>query len=165
MKCQASRLGPRRFAPSHSAASPLAAALSSPRPEGHPRTIPFVVSRPDHLTRLGNIAESLGFTFCGLETLDDLGEYLRQFPAAAVWTNSQLADGDWRDVLAFCQQFYPSLPVFVTAVSDSPALWAEAAEAGVAELIAAPFAAPEVRRCLLLCRAEAPSDEPVQATH
>lgn len=145
MKCSASRLGPRRFAP-----LPRATAPATPIPDGQPRAIPFLVSRDEHLLRLGPIAESLGLRFHPLESVEQLAAYLSEFPAAAVWTDSHLPDGNWRDVLELCRQQEPAPPVVVTALSDSPALWAEASEAGVAEYLAPPFAAQEVRRCLLM---------------
>lgn len=160
MKCSASRLGPRRFAP-----LPQAHLPASPTPDGHLRTIPFLISREERLQRLGPIAESMGFRFHALESIEALGDYLREFPAIAVWTDSHLPDGDWRDVLDVCQRQSPETPVVVTAISDSPALWAEAAEAGVAEFLAPPFAAPEVRRCLLAAAAGDPVREPAQAAH
>ncbi len=158
MKCSVSRLGPRRFAP-----LPRTLAGPSPVADGHPRTIPFLISREEQLHRLGPIAESLGYRFHALGSVEELAKYLREFPSAAVWTDSCLPDGDWRDVLALCQQQSPSPPLIVTSLSDSPALWAEAAEAGVAEFLAAPFAAPEVRRCLLSPSTATPMAEPVEA--
>ncbi|MCW5964276.1 MAG: hypothetical protein KIT83_09565 [Bryobacterales bacterium] len=142
---------------------PQASSPASPIPDGHPRTIPFLISREESLQRLGPIAESMGFRFHALENLQELCDYLREFPAVAVWTDSHLPDGDWRDVLDVCHQQCPETPVVVTAQFDSPALWAEAAEAGVAEFLAPPFAAPEVRRCLLAAAAGDRVLEPVQA--
>lgn len=159
MKCSALRMGPRRFAPLPREFSPLQS--GNPRPS---RTIPFLVSRPEHLERLGSIAESLGFSFHSLETVDDLRDYLREFPAPTVWTDSHLPDGDWRDVLEICRQQSPEPPLVVTALTDSATLWVEVNEAGVAEFLSPPFAGPEVRRCLLSVTSEAVARHPVEAT-
>ncbi len=117
------------------------------------------------MSRLSQIAEPMGFRFEGLASLDALAAYLRKAPALAVWTDAYLADGDWREVLSLCREHSPHLPVFVTASSDSPTLWTEALHAGVAEWIVAPFAAPEVRRCLLLSASPREGNEwPVERT-
>ena len=153
-------MGPRRFAPLHRALTPSSASLA-----GRSRTIPFLISREEHLLRLGPIAESMGFHFHRLEGVEELQRYLGQFPVPAVWADSDFMDGDWRDVLALCRQQTPVVPLVVTALADSPGQWAEALEAGVAEFLAPPFAAPEVRRCLLSALGDEALLAPAQAAH
>lgn len=127
------------------------------------KPIPLLMSRSQHVERLNRIAGPLGYVFEPLDSLEALAASLAKSPASAVWTDCCVDDGDWRDVLALCQRQQPPLPVVVAAPSDSPALWAEVAEAGVAEFLSAPFAAPEVRRCLLTIGGETLQAEPLEA--
>jgi DNA-binding NtrC family response regulator len=144
MKCNAVRMGPRHAAPTPGDLSPLVSGSSRPT-----RSIPYLVARAEHLERVSSIAASLGYEFVRIDSLDEFQEHLRAFPATMVWTDSHLHDGSWRDVLSLCREQSPELPVVVLAMTDSPALWEEANQEGVAEFLAPPFAAPEVRRCLL----------------
>lgn len=123
-----------------------------------------MMSRSQHLERLNNIARPLGYTFQPLDSLEALRTRLQESsPVPAVWTDCFLEDGDWRDVLDLCGSQRPPVPVVVIAPSDSPALWAEVAEAGVAEFVSAPFAAPEVRRCLLTVGGQTEQPEALEA--
>lgn len=137
-------MGPRHAAPTPAELAPLMSGLSRPS-----RSIPYLVSRPEHLARLSAIAAPLGYEFVPIDSLQALQEHLREFPATMVWTDSHHPDGDWQDVLMVCRDRSEELPVVVLALSDSPALWEQANQAGVAEFLALPVAAPEVRRCLL----------------
>ncbi len=122
------------------------------------------MSRSQHLERLNNIARPLGYIFQPFDSLEALRAQLQESSSApAVWTDSHVDDGDWRDVLDLCGSQQPPLPVVVVAPSDSPALWAEVAEAGAAEFLSAPFAAPEVRRCLLTVGGETQQPEALEA--
>lgn len=122
------------------------------------------MSRSQHLERLNNIARPLGYTFEPLDSLEALRARLKgSSPAPAVWTDCYLEDGDWRDVLDFCESQPQPLPVVVVASCDNPSLWAEVSEAGVAEFLSAPFAAPEVRRCLLMVGGQAEQSEALEA--
>jgi len=156
MKCHAERMGPRHAAPTPAELAPLMSGLSRPS-----RSIPYLVSRPEHIERLSAIAAPLGYQFVPIESLQALHEHLKEFPATMVWTDSHHPDGDWQDVLMVCRDRSEELPVVVLALSDSPTLWEQANEAGVAEFLALPVAAPEVRRCLLTLAAAA-ADPAVQ---
>jgi DNA-binding NtrC family response regulator len=144
MKCHAERMGPRHDAPTPAEFASLASGAARPT-----RSIPYLVSRLEHLERLSVIAAPLGYDFVPIDSLQALHEHLKEFPATMVWTDSHHPDGDWQDVLMVCRDRSEELPVVVLALSDSPALWEQANQAGVAEFLALPVAAPEVRRCLL----------------
>jgi|GEM_PF-6082271 len=143
MTCTTNQLGPRE-APSRREFSPTDPGSTRPM-----KSIPFLISHHHLLERLNHIAKPLGYSFEPVNSLEALRDHLAVTAAPTVWTESVVDDGNWRDVLEVCGELPEPPAVVVTTLSDSPTVWAEAAAAGVAEFLAVPFAAPEVRRCLL----------------
>lgn len=110
--------------------------------------VPYVTGSADRFDRLRRIASVLRIDLRQIPTVAELRAWLSAHEARVLITDSQFEDGNWRDALECSRSHAPHARVLVTARTDSPSLAAEVADAGAAELIAQPFYAPEVRRCL-----------------
>lgn len=73
---------------------------------------------------------------------------LRETEYQAVLTEAFLPDGNWLDVLHLARECPQELQVLVTSPQADAALWAEALNLGVYDVLAQPFYGPEVRRIL-----------------
>jgi DNA-binding NtrC family response regulator len=65
-----------------------------------------------------------------------------------VLTEAELPDGNWLDVLHLVRSSPQDIQVIVTSAHADAALWAEALNLGVYDVLAQPFYEPEVRRIL-----------------
>ncbi|MCL4783288.1 MAG: hypothetical protein KJZ70_09665 [Bryobacterales bacterium] len=110
--------------------------------------VPYITGSADRFERLARIASVQRMDLFHIQTVAELEDWLRSQRTPALITDSQFEDGDWQDALEYCRSHAPEVRVVVTARTDSPSLLAEVAEAGAVDLIAQPFYAPEVRRCL-----------------
>ncbi len=110
--------------------------------------VPYVTSSADRFDRLARIASVLKIDLHQVPAVAELEAWLTAHQTRVLITDSQIEDGNWRDALECSRSHAPRARVLVTARTDSPSLSAEVAEAGAADLIAQPFYAPEVRRCL-----------------
>lgn len=110
--------------------------------------VPYVTGSADRFDRLAHIASVLRIDLQQVSTVAELDGWMASNPTSVLITDSQVADGDWQDALERGRMRAPHVRVLVSARTDSPSLLAEVAEAGAVDLIAQPFYAPEVRRCL-----------------
>lgn len=111
--------------------------------------IPYLTASRDRFDRLARIAAVLRVDLQHVESLADLPALLKHDPPAALITDCDLADGNWRDVVEFCRFEAPGVRILVTGRTNSSSIWTEVSEAGAEDFLAQPFYAPEVRRCLL----------------
>lgn len=126
-------------------------------------SIPYFTASRDRFDRLARIASALRLEVEHIESLDALPAYLRAQQPVAVITDSELADGNWRDVLEHCRFAAPEVRVLVTGRSNSSSIWTEVSEAGGEDFLAQPFYAPEVRRCLRALAEGAPREHLLEA--
>jgi DNA-binding NtrC family response regulator len=73
---------------------------------------------------------------------------LQQHEYDAVLTEAALPDGKWLDVLHLVRESPRQMAVIVTDAQADTRLWAEVLNLGAYDLLAQPFAEPEVRRIL-----------------
>ena len=71
---------------------------------------------------------------------------VRRFKPWVVVCDQNLADGDWRDLLSDLQNEKRVPPLIVSSRVADDRLWAEVLNLGGYDLLANPFAAPEVSR-------------------
>lgn len=110
--------------------------------------VPYVTGSTDRFGRLARIASVLKMDLHQIPSVAELETWLTSHRTSVLITDSQLEDGNWQDALECSRTHTPHAHVVVTARTDSPSLVTEVAEAGAVDLIAQPFYAPEVRRCL-----------------
>ena len=111
-------------------------------------SIPYLTNSGEHFVRLSKIAATMRMELHPLDSVESLELWLKSHDVTALITDSDVEDGCWRHALELCKLLAPEARVLVTAHTDSASLWAEVAEAGAYDLLAQPFYAPEVRRCL-----------------
>ena len=63
-------------------------------------------------------------------------------------TDAELPDGSWLDVLHMVRDCPQEVQVILTSAHADAALWAEALNLGIYDVLAQPFYEPEVRRIL-----------------
>jgi len=83
------------------------------------------------------------------------GELRRQRFAAAL-CESELVDGDWKDVLEKLTTQAPAPPLIVTSLLTDPGLWTEVLDRGGYDVVRAPFEAGELSRVMSLAASESP---------
>src|SRR5215469_8313628 len=82
------------------------------------------------------------------ESLDGSNTLLRQLKTGVVISACELPDADWRKVLHQVGCNRESLPVIVASRSTDAQLWAEVLNLGGYDVLATPFDATEVFRCV-----------------
>jgi two-component system response regulator PilR (NtrC family) len=86
-----------------------------------------------------------------LDRVDGMQQARAQLPQEeyqVILTEAALPDGDWRDVLHLLRESPHEAQVIVTSLQADAALWAEALNLGIYDVLAQPFYEPEVRRIL-----------------
>ena len=126
--------------------------------------IPYLTGSADRFERLSRIAAVLRIELCQVNSIAELEKRFLSHETSVLISDAELADGSWRDVLECCHHRLPGMRVVVTARTDSASLWAEVAQAGAVDLIAQPFYAPEVRRCLRTVTEFEEQEQLVEAT-
>jgi DNA-binding NtrC family response regulator len=113
---------------------------------------------PEDARTLSQMLHSLPVTLERAETVQQARTRLFQRRYDAVVTESNLPDGDWRDVLHVLRESPYETQLVVTDPHADARLWSEALNMGAYDLVAQPFYEPEVRRILCnACSREIPS--------
>lgn len=110
-----------------------------------------ISGRPEDARTLSQMLHSLPVTMERAETVQEARTRLFERRYDAVVTESNLPDGDWRDVLHVLRESPFETQLVVTDPHADARLWAEALNLGAYDLVTQPFYEPEVRR--ILCNA------------
>ena len=104
--------------------------------------------RQDEARNLSQMLHDLPLLMDQAENLRQARTELHQQDYQVVLTEAALPDGKWLDVLHLVRECADDPRVIVTSAHADGALWAEALNLGVYDVLAQPFYEPEVRRIL-----------------
>jgi len=104
--------------------------------------------RHDEARNLSQMLHDLPLLMDHAENLQQARAKLHQKDYQVVLTEAVLPDGKWLDVLHLVRECPDDPHVIVTSAHADGALWSEALNLGVYDLLAQPFYEPEVRRIL-----------------
>jgi DNA-binding NtrC family response regulator len=103
---------------------------------------------PEDARTLSQMLHSLPLTLERAGTVQQARIRLFERRYDAVLTESNLPDGDWRDILYVLRESPYETQLIVTDPHADAHLWSEALNLGAYDLVAQPFYEPEVRRIL-----------------
>jgi len=106
----------------------------------------LISNHPDHGRILSEMLRSMSISVEQVSSLEDAQEKVQGTAYTVVLTEANLPDGTWVDVLDLVCELKCKL--IVTHPDADARLWVEALNRGAYDLIAQPFAAPEVQRIL-----------------
>lgn len=108
----------------------------------------FLSGRQNEVRNLSQMLHDLPLLMDHAENLQQARTELHQQKYQVVLTEAALPDGKWLDVLHLVRGCDGDPRVIVTSAHADGALWAEALNLGVYDVLAQPFYEPEVRRIL-----------------
>jgi len=108
----------------------------------------FISPRSEDAALLAHMLGSLTLYFKHVADLKQARRMIGSDPYQVILTEARLLDGNWVDVLNLAREATPTPEVIVTDRFADARFWAEALNLGAYDLIAQPFAAPEVQRIL-----------------
>lgn len=103
---------------------------------------------PEDARQLSQMLRGLPLMLEHAESLQHARAKLFEDDFQAILTEASLPDGQWLDVLHLAREYPHQLQVLVTSPQADAALWADALNLGVYDVLAQPFYEPEVRRIL-----------------
>ena len=123
----------------------------------------FVSSSAEDAERLSGMLQPLSVTLVHVRTLEHARTKLNHETFGVVLTETDLADGDWKDVVTLACAEKRGVEVVVTDARADTRLWLDALERGAYDVVCQPFCSSEVQRILsnaLSARPEARSAVP-----
>jgi DNA-binding NtrC family response regulator len=108
----------------------------------------FVTGHSEDARQLSHMLQSLPVAIDHAGSLQQARAQLQRQHYDVVLTEAALPDGNWLDTLHLARECPTCLEVLVTDPQADAQLWAEALNLGAYDLIAQPFAQPEVQRIL-----------------
>jgi DNA-binding NtrC family response regulator len=125
---------------------------------GRPRARILSVSaaRLDHTT-LYRMIDHTAWQLAAANTCREAYKQLRKSGALAVFSDCDLPDGSWKDLLAYASEMIQPPAVIVTSRLADAYLWSEVLNLGGFDVLAKPFIEKEVRQVLasaLRCHVE-----------
>ena len=108
----------------------------------------FLSGRQNDSRLLSQMLHGLPVIIDSAESLQEAATRLSQHEYQLILTEASVPDGTWLDVLHLVRSCPHEVQVLVTSPHADAALWAEALNLGVYDVLAQPFYEPEVRRIL-----------------
>jgi len=107
-----------------------------------------ISGHPEDARKLSEMLHALPLILDSAGSVQQARAQLQQHEYDAVLTEAALPDGKWLDVLHLVRESPRQMAVIVTDAQADTRLWAEVLNLGAYDLLAQPFAEPEVRRIL-----------------
>jgi DNA-binding NtrC family response regulator len=108
----------------------------------------FLSGRQNDSRLLSQMLHGLPVIIDSAESLQEAATRLSQHEYQLILTEASVPDGTWLDVLHLVRSCPHEVQVLVTSPHADAALWAEALNLGVYDVLAQPFYEQEVRRIL-----------------
>jgi DNA-binding NtrC family response regulator len=108
----------------------------------------FLSGRQNDSRLLSQMLHGLPVIIDSAERLQEAATRLAQHEYQLILTEASLPDGTWLDVLHLVRSSPHEVQVLVTSPHADAALWAQALNLGVYDVLAQPFYESEVRRIL-----------------
>jgi DNA-binding response OmpR family regulator len=112
-----------------------------------PKLLSISSVRRDH-SALRQILSQTGWQLAAARTCRGARELLHRRSVSAIFCESDLPDGTWRDILSLSTNTSQPPPVIVTSRLPDDRLWAEVLNLGGYDVLAKPFHEQEVRHVL-----------------
>jgi len=126
---------------------PAARETSGSETSARPRIL-YVGSLPEDRLALNHILDGTQWLLSVVTTCQDAIQRLRTTPVSAIFCESELEDGTWKEILDGLNGCCDAPPLIVTSRMADEYLWAEVLNLGGCDVLAKPFSGREVRHVL-----------------